>query len=109
MSDPVIVRVSDEIFRVVVDDERIGVSITDLVLNTQTVTAEEELYDVEIDVSVANTTYVGQALPGTATSASEWRIKKITETVGGSSVDWANGSAGFEHAWTNRLSYTYGP
>jgi hypothetical protein len=109
VSDPVIVRVYDETFRVSVDDERIGVSITDLVLNTQTVTAEEELYDVEIDISVANTTYVGQALPGTATSASEWRIKRITETVNGSAVDWANGSAAFSHAWTNRLSYTYGP
>lgn len=72
-------------------------------------TVEEELYDIEIDTSVANITYVGQALPGTSSSTPAWRIKRITETVTGSSVDWADGAAEFVHAWDDHLTLTYGP
>ena len=77
--------------------------------NSEQVVQEEELYDIEIDTSVANITYVGQALPGTPSSALAWRIKRITETSGGSSVDWANGAAEFVHSWDSHLSLTYGP
>jgi hypothetical protein len=67
------------------------------------------VFDTEIDTSVANVTYVGQAAPGTAGSEAGWRIKKITETSTGSSVDWAGGVASFIYIWDDRLSLTYGP
>ena len=73
------------------------------------VTPEEEVYDIEIDTSVVGVTYVGQAAPGTSTSQALWRIKKITDSAGGASVDWANGNANFTNVWDNHLSYTYGP
>lgn len=69
----------------------------------------EPQYDTEIDMSVAGTTYVGQAPTGSSAAAPVWRIKKITETANGSSVNWANGSAEFTNIWNNRLSLTYGP
>ena len=70
---------------------------------------EEEVYDIEIDTSVAGVTYVGEAVPGTSATQSLWRIKKITETASGSSVDWADGTAQFIHRWDQHLSLPYGP
>lgn len=77
--------------------------------STEVIEAEEEVYDIEIDTSIAGVTYVGQALPGTAKDSAAWRIKKITDSAGGSSVDWANGNANFVYVWDDRLSYVYGP
>ena len=70
---------------------------------------EEEMYDLEIDESVPGVTYIGQALPGSATSSAVWRIRKITEITGGTSVDWAGGTSLFDQVWDDRLSLTYGP
>lgn len=67
-------------------------------------------YDLEVDdTSTPNTTYIGQADPGTDVATAGWRIKRIVESGTGTSVDWANGSAGFTHVWDDRLTYTYGP
>lgn len=71
---------------------------------------EEEMLDTEIDTgSTASTTYIGQAAPGTATTTSAWRIKRVVDSIGGTSIDWAGGSAEFIHAWSDRLSLSYGP
>ena len=53
--------------------------------------------------------YVGEANPGTATSASSWRIKKIAYDTNGNvtSVKWADGNSNFDNVWDNRTSYTY--
>lgn len=69
----------------------------------------DQVFDTEIDESVAGVVYVGQAPPGSSAAAPVWRIKKITESVGGSSVNWAGGNSDFIHIWNNRLSLTYGP
>jgi hypothetical protein len=66
-------------------------------------------YDLETDSSVANVTYVGQADPGSDTSDPVWRIKRITETLTGASIDWADGSGAFDQVWDDRLTLTYGP
>jgi hypothetical protein len=56
-----------------------------------------------------NPIYVGEALPGTAKSATGWRIKKITWDVNGNPTDiqWANSSMQFSFIMNNYLSYTY--
>lgn len=106
-NDPVNVQVQEEAWNVIVTGDAVTVSVLDSVIRE--ITAEDEMYDIEIDTSVAGVTYVGQAVPGTATSDTVWRIKKITETVSGSSVDWAGGSAAFAWSWDDHLSLTYGP
>jgi len=73
-------------------------------------TSEEEMvYDVEVDMSTPGITYVGQAAPGTATSQSFWRIRRITESGSSTKVDWAGGTAEFTHAWDSRALLVYGP
>jgi hypothetical protein len=109
--DPVIVNVDEETYNVVIDNNAVEVTVADVILKEtiEYVTEEDEVYDIEVDTSVPNVTYVGQAMPGTPASVASWRIKKITETSTGSSVDWANGAADFVHAWTDHLTLTYGP
>ena len=56
--------------------------------------------------------YVGDAPPGTADNAAEWRIKRITFTtdVGGnqdSVTEWAGGNATRDKVWDNRLTESY--
>ena len=72
--------------------------------------SEDEMpYDLQVDTTSATVTYIGQAQPGTATSAAAWRIKRLTESATRLAMDWAGGSADFAHSWDNRLSLTYGP
>lgn len=109
--DSVVVQVDDDNYHIWVDNNSVDVHISDVILKEvfEYVTEEDEVYDIEVDTSVPNVTYVGQALPGTSSSVASWRVKKITETSTGSSVDWANGSAEFVHVWDDRLAFTYGP
>lgn len=51
--------------------------------------------------------YVGEADPGTATSESSWRIKRIEEIGDDYNILWASGSADFDKIWDDRLTFTY--
>lgn len=108
---PVNINTTEEVYTIVFDDERVKVSIADVIIKeiVEYLPEEDEVYDIEIDTSVPGVTYVGQAAPGTASSSAAWRIKKITDSAGGASVDWANGNANFVNVWDNHLAYTYGP
>ena len=108
---PVYIKNIEDVYNVVVDNDKVTVQVADVILKetVEYVTEEDEVYDIEVDTSVPNVTYVGQAMPGTPSSVASWRIKKITETSTGSSVDWANGSAEFIHIWDDHLSLPYGP
>jgi len=66
-------------------------------------------YDVETDLSQTGFVYVGQAVPGSATSSAVWKIKRITEGVNGTSIDWANGTDASTNVWDDRLTLSYGP
>lgn len=72
-------------------------------------TAEEEVpYSKRIDFISDTVLYKGEALPGTAESTAAWRIRRITFSVDGDSLEeWAAGSAEFNKAWTDRASFAY--
>jgi len=70
---------------------------------------DDMAYDLQVDITSPTVTYVGQAQPGTATSAAAWRIKRLTESATGLAMDWAGGTAGFVHSWDDRLALPYGP
>jgi hypothetical protein len=61
---------------------------------------------LRMDEASATVTYVGEAQPGTATSAPAWRIKKL-DTASGTSVKWADGDTLFNNVWDNRAGLTY--
>lgn len=52
-------------------------------------------------------TYVGEADPGTLTSAASWRVKRLTDDGSEfTTVEWA-GTGTFNQVWDNRASLTY--
>ena len=53
-------------------------------------------------------TYVGTALPGSATSSAVWKIKLLTYSAGNLvSITWANGSSTYSNIWDNHTSYMF--
>lgn len=55
-------------------------------------------------------TYVGEAVPGTATSAASWRIFRLDNNPSGDeelTKLYANASINFDQVWDNRLSLSY--
>lgn len=58
--------------------------------------------------TTADTTYIGEALPGTATSAAAWRIQRISTAVAtNQTFFWADGNADFDNIWDNRAALSY--
>jgi len=60
-----------------------------------------------IDTSGGTVIYLGEALPGTATSDPLWRIKKVNISGANISIAWAAGTPTFQNIWDNRASYAY--
>ena len=71
-----------------------------------TVTAESPVYYKRLDdTTTTNMIYIGEATPGTATSAATWRIKRLNVATG-LVIQWA-GSGNFTQVWDNRAGLTY--
>jgi len=58
---------------------------------------------------VSTYTYIGEAPPGSATSAAVWRIKRMDESSTNPDlvIKWASGNNNYDKIWDNRLSLTY--
>lgn len=83
-----------------------------LVTIINTIKAELEVqYDKLVDEQPmgANTfTFIGEAAPGSNTTTSVWRIKRIAEYANGYlEIIWANDTELFDKDWTIRETYTY--
>lgn len=48
--------------------------------------------------------YIGEAAPGTLSSAAKWRISYV---LSNGQVTWADGNARFDKVWTDREGYIY--
>ena len=53
----------------------------------------------------ATYTYIGNAVPGTATSSALWRIKRLTNAD--NTIVWADGNANFDNIYDNRATLSY--
>lgn len=60
-----------------------------------------------VDQASATVTYIGETLPGTATSSALWRITKIDETSNPTTIFFAGGTDNFDQVWDNRASLSY--
>ena len=56
--------------------------------------------------TVGDVDYVGEAAIGTATSAAEWRIKKV-DSATGVIIQWADGNGSFDNTWDGYAGHTY--
>lgn len=65
--------------------------------------------ETRVDVASGTVTYVGKAVPGSSEIAGVWMLQRITSDVnGGLKIEYPNGSAFYNYAWSQRASYTYG-
>jgi len=62
---------------------------------------------IQLDQVGASPTYLGEAQPGTITSAASWRIRKIVENGPDVTITWADGDEDFDNIWDDRLSLSY--
>ena len=68
---------------------------------------DSDNFTTKIDAADANTTYIGKAKFGLATSVARWQIKKISISGNVTTISWANGDDDFNQIWDNRASLTY--
>jgi len=68
--------------------------------------ASSVVYGTRIDEATSTVTYIGKAVPGTATSAASWQIQKM-DTTTGTVITWADGNGSSDNIWDNRTSLTY--
>ena len=64
-------------------------------------------YSVVVDEADATTIYVGEATPGTATSAASWRVKRVDSSSITAEILYADGNDSFDNIWDNRASLSY--
>lgn len=89
--------------RKMLDAERLTIEGLDIFrLRTQTPPMA-----VRLDTSVAGTTYVGEALPGTLPSSPTWRIKKVLTSGSALDILWADGKSDYAFAWDDRAGLAY--
>lgn len=60
-----------------------------------------------VDEAPGGVTYVGTAAAGALPGAATWRIKRLTESGGDVTVEWADGDAAYDNVWDSRASLTY--
>jgi len=60
-----------------------------------------------IDEASPTVTYVGKAVPSTATSAATWQIQRLTSTASTLTVEWADGNDEFDNVWDSRAGWSY--
>jgi len=69
---------------------------------------EEMVYARKVNFVGSSVLYRGEAVPGSATNASVWRVRRITIAVDGDiDEQWANGNATFANVWDNHLVLSY--
>ena len=60
---------------------------------------ETPMYATQYDDVGGNISYLGEAAPGSATSAAVWRIRHLDMSSGDLAVTWADGSDSFTNKW----------
>jgi len=62
----------------------------------------------KIEYSGSNLLYLGEAPPGSATSAAAWRIQKYTYSGSNlTDTQYADGDEEFDNVWDDRASLSY--
>ena len=67
-------------------------------------------YAIQLDEAANGITYVGKAVPGSATSSAVWQIKKIDESgTGGIElvILWADGNKNYDNIFDDRTTLNY--
>ena len=84
-----------------------GTTDTRAVVGTDGLQTHVKRYTTKIDEPDANTTYIGEAALGSATSSAVWRIKKLSVSGTVITLAWAGGVETFTQIYDNRAALSY--
>jgi hypothetical protein len=105
-NEDIALDVTEEVVSLTVQQEPVAV-VLEVSRNAEVAVLTTRLDDTGL-TGQDNISYIGEAQPGSAESASVWRIKKLIQAPDGDvSVLYANGSATFDQVWDDRLSLSY--
>ena len=92
-------------------------NVAEDVINPATEEKQDDIIEIlgggnnitQVDVAAASLTYIGYAVPGTATSAASWKIFRVDESGGGGDavILYAAGVTTFTNIWDNRAALAY--
>ena len=72
------------------------------------ISEDEMVYAKRTDFVGENIIYRGEAVVGSPTSSSVWRIRRITIGVDGDvTEEWVEGSSNFSFVWNDRTTYNF--
>jgi len=71
-----------------------------------TVTANATAYATRLEEVSSTLSYIGDAVPGTATATAAWRVKRL-DTSAGVVLTYADGNANFDNTWDGRAGFSY--
>jgi len=67
----------------------------------------KDKYITYIDEAGSGITYIGKAVPGSATSASVWQIKRVDESSNPCNILYEDGDLDFDNDWDSRAAGAY--
>ena len=93
-----------------VGQKTMSASLPVVIASNQTsfpVSQADSIYIINIDSSVAGTTYYGWAAAGSSDASAVWKIWKMTDSAGIVTLRKADGDDLFNNIWNNRASLTF--
>jgi hypothetical protein len=89
-------------------DPRVYAAINDLYIYLSQQEDTSIVYSQRYDEQSSTLGFLGEASPGTLSSAPSWRIRKLVYAADGDvTITWADGNSLFDNVWDNRASLTY--
>jgi ABC-type transporter Mla subunit MlaD len=80
-----------------------------IITNLSSVSSSVATYATQLAVKSTDSTitYIGKAVAGSTLASASWQIKRMTDTSGDLSIQFADGDTNFNNIWNNRESLSY--
>lgn len=64
-------------------------------------------YAIRLDEASTTITYIGEAAAGSSSASAVWKVKRLTDSSGDITIEFADGNANYDNVWDNRASLSY--
>lgn len=68
---------------------------------------EAQDYTSRLDDAGGGVTYVGKAPAGATPASASWQVKRLTESAGDLTIEFADGNSSFDNVWNDRATLSY--
>lgn len=77
------------------------------IINAINSTAVTYAIQLAVKSTDSTITYIGKAIAGSSLASAVWQIKRMTDTSGDLSIEFADGDTNFNNIWNSREALTY--